>query len=760
MKFSIIIPTWNNLNYLSMCLNSIIRNTLDFECIVCNNGSVSETATLVHSIFSTDPRFSLINLEKNEGFAVAVNRGLTVASGDYLIVLNDDTLVTPDWAENLLNSISITENHFGVSPVGIVGPVSNNVGGEQFVDAGHYDLDNLDHFAKNYFNLHISEFSLTGFISGFCMLITRPCYESIGLFDSKFGIGGWEDNDYCLRALLAGFKLSIDRRTFVHHFGQTTLRRFGDKYSSTFHGNQAIFYSKHQITKHQSLFSITRIHNGSEYLPEFLESTSKFVDGMIFLLDRCTDDSYTLCANHPKTLKILQTDGSFNEFRDRMELLKSAVELKADWAFSLDVDEILEPSFTYEFAHNLIAPVNPEILGFAFRFITFWNGRTHYRSDGVFGAMIGFRLFRILPSSLLTSFGHRGLHCPHAPILGNFNLRMINKKILHYGYDSFEKCYDKFQSYTALDPSPDLRRTGPEGYGHLISSTFSLTEYIEDNSLSLCMIVRNEALTLFRFLSMYYSYFDEIIVVDTGSSDNTLHVAKSFGAKTYSFKWTKDFSAARNFAKKQCTGKWIFVLDPDEEIFQPDFKIIYDHLDSDSDAFIFKFYNYLPSGEIAFSDNVRLFRNIPEIYYSYFVHENISQAARKHHLKVTFSPVSLHHYGYLKSEQTKSLKTDSYFKMLVNQTKIFPKEPITFFHLAFHYFNQDKYQLGVETLQHCLELDSSFFLAHKELGLKYLDKSIEHFRQLKSLIPSNHYFSNWTASICTALENSLKIRVL
>jgi glycosyltransferase involved in cell wall biosynthesis len=760
MKFSIIIPTWNNFSYLSMCIESVIKNTDNFECIICNNGSTDGTINFAHSLIDSDKRFHLVNLDRNYGFSVAVNRGLSLAIGEYLIILNDDTLVTPVWADHLVDSIAIAENRFGVSPIGIVGPASNNAGGSQFVEPGNYDLSSLDQFARDFFNQHQSEVSISGFISGFCMLITRACFEKVHYFDPDFGVGGWEDNDYCLRALLQGFKLAIDYRTFVHHFGQISLHRLGDSYVSTFHKNQASFYAKHQSTKHQKLFSITRIHNGSEYLPEFLSSTSKFVDGMIFLLDRCTDDSLELVSAHPKTARVLSFDGPFDEYRDRMQLLSTAIDCSADWILSLDVDEIFEPSFTYEFAHSLLSPCNPEILGYIFRFITFWTGRTHYRSDGVFGSMIGLRLFRALPFSLLTSFGHKGLHCPHAPLLGNSNMRMINKKILHFGYDTPEKCYNKYQSYTIQDPNPDLSRTGPEGYGHLISSTFSLTRYVETNTLSLCMIVRNEALSLFRFLSTYYCYFDEIVIVDTGSSDNTLSVARAFGARTFTFKWTRDFSAARNFAKKQCTGKWIFVLDPDEELEPQQFKTIYDHLDSDFDAFIFKFLNYLPSGEIALSDNVRLMRNIPEVYYSYFVHENISQAARKHHLKVTFSPVTIRHYGYLKPEKTKSLKTDSYYKMLRNQIKVFDKEPITFFHLAFHYFHENKDQLGFETLSHCLDLDSSFFLAHKELGIKYLEKSLYHFRKLSTLIPNTHYFYRWSQNIVQSLENAFNLKVL
>lgn len=84
--------------------------------------------------------------------------------------------------------------------------------------------------------------------------------------------------------------------------------------------------------------------------------------------------------------------------------------------------------------------------------------------------------------------------------------------------------------------------------------------------ISLCMIVKNEAGNLSRCLTSVRGVADELIIVDTGSTDDTVAVARSFGAAIVSFPWTGDFAAARNAGLEQARGTWILVLDADEEL--------------------------------------------------------------------------------------------------------------------------------------------------------------------------------------------------
>lgn len=82
--------------------------------------------------------------------------------------------------------------------------------------------------------------------------------------------------------------------------------------------------------------------------------------------------------------------------------------------------------------------------------------------------------------------------------------------------------------------------------------------------ISACYIVKNEAENLARSIDSLQGVADEIVVADTGSTDNTMEVARQLGAAVYSFPWQEDFAAARNFALSKATGDWLILLDADE----------------------------------------------------------------------------------------------------------------------------------------------------------------------------------------------------
>lgn len=116
-------------------------------------------------------------------------------------------------------------------------------------------------------------------------------------------------------------------------------------------------------------------------------------------------------------------------------------------------------------------------------------------------------------------------------------------------------------------------------------------------SISLCMIVKNEEEMLGRPLKSASSFVDEIIIVDTGSTDKTKEIAKEFNAKIYDFKWINDFSAARNFAFSKATKDYVFWLDAD------------DYIDEENVSKINELKSYLPKDVDSFTMNYSLSRD-------------------------------------------------------------------------------------------------------------------------------------------------------
>ncbi|WP_414565886.1 MULTISPECIES: glycosyltransferase [unclassified Anabaena] len=133
--------------------------------------------------------------------------------------------------------------------------------------------------------------------------------------------------------------------------------------------------------------------------------------------------------------------------------------------------------------------------------------------------------------------------------------------------------------------------------------------------LSLCMIVKNEETTLPKCLSSVQNVVDEMVILDTGSSDRTVYIAQQFGAKLYHFQWSNDFSAARNAALKHVTGDWILVLDADETLTPSIVPQIKSVIESEEYLLLNLVRQEVGAEQSPYSLVSRLFRNHPEIRF-------------------------------------------------------------------------------------------------------------------------------------------------
>lgn len=238
---SLVILTYNQLSYTKQCLESIQKHTtIPYELIVVDNASTDGTDEYLilfrrhlqelNKESNLNKHYCLglkiIFNSENVGYAAGNNAGISVAEGNYIHLLNNDIVVTPGWLEKLL----ITAEKF---ELGVVGPVSNYVSGYQLIQPVEYDtqsLNGLDEFATNWSKNHEKEILYSWRVVGFCMLIKREVIEKIGGLDTRYGIGNFEDDDFCIRAAIAGFKSAIAKHCFVHHFGSQTFKSKGINY--------------------------------------------------------------------------------------------------------------------------------------------------------------------------------------------------------------------------------------------------------------------------------------------------------------------------------------------------------------------------------------------------------------------------------------------------------------------------------------------------------------------------------------------------
>jgi glycosyltransferase involved in cell wall biosynthesis/Tfp pilus assembly protein PilF len=188
------------------------------------------------------------------------------------------------------------------------------------------------------------------------------------------------------------------------------------------------------------------------------------------------------------------------------------------------------------------------------------------------------------------------------------------------------------------------------------------------NNLSVCLIVKNEEQFLAQCLKSIRDLARQIIVVDTGSTDRTVEIAKEFGAEIYSHAWNDDFSAARNAALVHATGDWILMLDADEELPEAEHeKLRADMRKSDVIAYRLPLVNRGQEAE-GQSFVPRLFRNAPGVYYFGRVHEQVIPSLLAHGkswgLQARFGTAQLLHHGYTKEMVRDRNKIERNLKLL------------------------------------------------------------------------------------------------
>ena len=240
-RVSIVVVTFNNLVFNRLCLESVLAHSAADSCelVVVDNGSEDGTADYLAELAHLNSHVRVLRNEKNEGFAVAVNQGLAASDGDILLLLNNDTIVPPNWLCLLLKGIEDPA-------VGMVGPVSNRCGNEAQIDVHYSSYGEFLDCAKERAQRHLGETREIRMLMMFCTAFRREVFEEIGFLDERFAIGLFEDEDYSLRLGRAGYKLLCLEDLLVNHFGQASIGKLaatGD-YGQLFHGNRRKFEEK------------------------------------------------------------------------------------------------------------------------------------------------------------------------------------------------------------------------------------------------------------------------------------------------------------------------------------------------------------------------------------------------------------------------------------------------------------------------------------------------------------------------------------
>jgi glycosyltransferase involved in cell wall biosynthesis len=807
---SIIILTFNELEYTKKCIESIRKHTPEtHEIIFVDNGSTDGTVKWLLNLVQENNHYKLIENSKNLGFPKGCNQGIQASCGEYILLLNNDVLVTDGWLSGMLECLN------GAHDVGIVGPMTDNISGVQKVrDANYGSLDCLDDYAREFRELNRHRRVPVRRVVGFCMLFKRKLVEKIGLLDESFGSGNFEDDDYCLRASLEGYRNMIAGDVFIHHFGSRSFIGNRIDYNSAMSKNKKIFYEKWSGIDTTSplgkkLFSLKVIEKADHLNQNGMieKASNKLLEGIkhspddrsiyfafsqILIASQQYKDAVDVLHEMPeddKDIKRLILMGYCEEGLERYQEAEKYADhiLSSDpkYASALNLKGILEyrkgnNSAAEDFFQKAIASDPSYGESYTNLGVLNWsNGQSEKALNLMEKGFIlnpTIMVLAVIYHSAVTSLHE--FERAEKILKSAKDLFPFNKRIAFLLIDILIQRGKHTDALYQIQEAM-IKFGIDEGTLNAALEVCKRTEEKEKESqpknktiLSLCMIVKNEEEHLANALFSVKPIADEMIVVDTGSTDRTRDIAKIFGAKVYDFEWTDDFSKARNFSLSQASGRWLFILDADEVISPQDYNMINEIVkrkDKNIEAYSFVTRNYVDSmtytgwtandgrypneerGTGWFSSKkVRLFTNDSRIQFENPVHELVESSLRKSGIKIKECRIPIHHYGKLNTGKIVSKGKDYYLlgKMQLDDKN---NDVESLFELAVQAMELKKYDEAIELWQKFLDLktdipktflttayvnagSASLRLGKHEDALLFSEKAIELTPELKEAV--------------------------
>jgi len=525
---SLLILCCNQLEYTRQCLESVLRHTREpYELVLVDNGSSDGTLGYLEEIRRRrrPGRTVVIRNETNRGYVAGCNQALEQAKGQYVVFLNNDTVLTAGWLEGLIGWLLKEWPN-----AGLVGPVSNGAMDAQCIRPDYTDLADLDAFAARRRQAFAAKMLAAHRLTGFCLLVRRDVLERLGRLDERYGMGFFEDDDLCVRAREAGYRLLIALDVYVHHFGNCTFQQLGLDTRQRLDANFELFCAKWGPE-----------HATGYHLPSFAPPA---------------DEAPAAAA-----------------------------------AAAVD-------------------------------------GTTIAAADG---HSIGAGVAAIPVSATIDS---------NIPV-------------------------------------------------------------------SLSMIVRNEEHHLPDCLRSVSGLFQDIVIVDTGSTDGTRAVAESFGARVFDFPWPDSFGMARNESLRHARGKWILWLDADDRLDEENrrqLETMLGNLGDEMDAYAMKVRSVLDPQRSSFRllDQVRLFRNLPSIRWDYRIHEQILPAVNRAGGVVRWANVIVDHVGYVDASARRS-KLERNLRLLELDFAERPDDAFNLFNLGWTLLDLGRTAEALTHLQGALE---------------------------------------------------------
>ena len=285
---SFVVLTHNNWTLTRQAIWTLVDSLNDsitregVEILIVDNGSTDETVAEASEIIAKqnfqDVKVRLVRLEHNMGYPVGINMGLMHTRGDIIGVLNNDLEFPPGWLDPLLEVLEQDKT------VGFVAPYLSFAYSIQNVNVSFANSDEMIQFAESFMAESKGKVTYVNRLIGACLLFRRDVLTTIGGNDYWYGIGNYDDDDWCLRANVAGYKVALVGGSFVYHVGHGSFRSGPQQYNDSLASNGKKFETKWNIAERHNptgqysrvgVVTHTRFQRAFHFIPTSLTEYSQ-----------------------------------------------------------------------------------------------------------------------------------------------------------------------------------------------------------------------------------------------------------------------------------------------------------------------------------------------------------------------------------------------------------------------------------------------------------------------------------------------------